>query len=305
MITIGKKLKGLIPYRIVWFPNESELRSLAAGLPPMGLARVECADADLVDAAGIVEHHLSVTLCIDLRRSPAEILAGFDSTARKRVRQAERLGGRIAIRRYNGGAENAAMLDEFVALFNKFVEHKPGAVFPISRELVESLFPHAHLFLADYDGKLTFGRLSLRDPQSGKVRHLFAGNRRFDDAESARMTAILHTYLNWHEIQVVRDAGFATLDLGGISPVDDPGINRFKLQFGAEIARHHSYLLAGLPQVWRAAFGLFTAFTDKGRRRRMVERAGDQWRGMPLDQIYQVIRDTCIPGRRPIGDRAA
>jgi hypothetical protein len=305
VITISRKLKGLIPYRLVWFPSEAELNSLADDLPLTDMARVECADRELERARCMVNHHINLTLCLDLTRPLDDQLAAFDSSARKKVRQAERMRDRIVIRGYDGGAENAGMLDEFVALHNSLVEHKPGVMFPISRDQIERFFPQAQLFLCDFDGKLTYGRLSMLDRDSGKVRHLYAASRRFDDQEASRTTAILNVYLHWHEIQIFRAAGFRVMDLGGISPVDDPGINRFKLQFGGAIVRQHSYLFAGMPMAWRGAFGLFTAFTERGKRRHAVERAGDQWRSLPLNQIQQRIEDACLPRRRePIGDRA-
>jgi hypothetical protein len=305
VITISRKLKGLIPYRLVWFPTEAELNSLANDLPLTHMARVECADTDLAEAPCMVGHHLSVTLGIDLRRPLDDLFRAFNATARNRVRQAERFGGRLRIRHYNGGAENAGLLDEFVTLFDELVQRKRGAVFPISRGFVESFFPHADLFMADFDGQPMLGRLNLCDPHIGRIRTLYAASRRFDGPDAARIAGVVNVYQHWHEIQAYREAGFCVFDFGGISPVDDPGINWFKLQFGGEIERHHSYLLAGMPMPWRCAFGLFTTFTERGKRRQAVEQAGDQWRNVPLNQIRKLIEDECAPGRRqPIGDRA-
>jgi hypothetical protein len=76
------------------------------------LARVECADQDIPNASRAVEHHLSLTLCIDLHRTPDTILAGFDATARKKVRRVERLGSRVTIRRYNREQPNGELIDD-------------------------------------------------------------------------------------------------------------------------------------------------------------------------------------------------
>lgn len=290
MITVNRKLKGVIPYRIVWFPTEAALRSMGNELRSTHVARVECADHDLSGARCEIAHNLSLTLCIDLRREPDAIFNGFDATARKKVRRTERLGGRVRIRRCEGARRNDGLVDEFVKLFNdELVGHKTSKVFPISRAQLETYFPHADLFLIDLDDKLVMGRLCMRDEESGKVRQLYAANRRFDDAETARTAANLNVFLHWYELQTYREEGFATYDLGGISPVDDPGINRFKLQFGGEIVRLHSYLFAGAPSIWRPAFALFSSITTGGKRRRVVERAGDRWRDSSPDQIRTLI----------------
>jgi hypothetical protein len=263
---------------------------MGTALPLTHLARVECADQDIPNTPCTIEHHLSLTLCIDLHRTPDAILGGFDATARKKVRRVERLGGRVTIRRYNREQPNGALIDEFVSLFNtELVEHKRGAVFSLSSAQVLTYLPNADLFLIDLDDKLVMGRLCMRDEEAGRIRQLYAANRRFDDSETARLAANLNVFLHWHELQTYRTEGFDTYDLGGISPLDDPGINRFKLQFGGEVARLHSYFFAGTPRVWRFAFALFSRFTSRGGRRQAVERAGDRWRDVPLDQIRTLI----------------
>lgn len=290
MITINKKLKGIIPYQVVWFPTDAALRSLANELPLSHVARVECADVDLPSAACMIEHHLSLTLYLDLSRPSNTIFGGFSATTRNLVRRAEKLVNRISVRRYNGEREGAEQLDEFVTLFNELVRQKPGVVFPMSRELAEAYFPQAELFLIDLDGKLMCGHLCMRDAQAGKSRLLYSASRRFEDPDASRVTGILNVYLHWHELQTYRDAGFAVYDFGGISPIDDPGINRFKLQFGGEIVRQHNYMFAGMPLVWHTAFSMFATLSGRGKRRRAVERAGDRWKDMPLDQIQQLIK---------------
>jgi Acetyltransferase (GNAT) domain len=290
LITVNKKLKGFIPYRIVWFPTTAALQSMATELPLTHAARVGCADTDLKDASCMVEHHLSLTLLLDLRRPLDSIFSEFNATVRRKIRLAEKLGRRVRLRRYSGGEQNAGFADEFVALFNELVHQKPGVLSPTSRQLVESYFPHAELFLVDLDDRLICSHLMMRDSEAGKSRLLNSASRRFEDPATSRLAGILNVYLHWYELQTYHDAGFAAYDFGGVSPVDDLGINRFKLQFGVEVVREHNYLFAGMPLLWRTAFRLFTTFSGRGKRRRAVERAGDKWRDMPLDQIQQLIK---------------
>jgi|SRR5581483_6972187 hypothetical protein len=297
MITIRKKLKGLIPYRIVWFPSDAALRSLAEELPLTHIARVECASADVSGTAStVIEHHLSLTLCVELRRSLDEIFSRFSSTTRNLIRRAEKLGSRIRLRRHDASAENTGMVDEFVEFFNELVRHKHGALFPMSRQLAHSYFPHAELSLLDFDDRLLCAHLCMRDPEAGKVRLLYSVSRRFQDPDTSRVAGIANIYLHWLEFQKYRETGFAMYDLGGISPVDDPGINRFKLQFGGELVREHNYWLAGTPIIGNSAFALITKLTGRGKRRRAVQRAGERWRDLPLEEIR---RDIERPSARP------
>lgn len=288
MIVVHKKLKGLIPYRLIWFPTDAALQALANRMPSSHIARVECADRHIIDARTLVEHHLSLTFCLNLQRPLGDIFGGFNATARNLVRRGEKLAGRITVRRYSGEAQNGSLVDEFVGLFNDLARQKPEALFPISRELVDSYFPHAELFLLDIDDKLICGHICLRDP-GGRIRLLYSASRRLE-TESSQLVGLLNVYLHWYEIQTYRDAGFATYDFGGVSPVDSPGINRFKRQFGGELVKQHSYLMAGLPLSWRLAFMLFAKLTARGRRRYAVERAGDKWKNMSLEEIHQFLQ---------------
>ena len=291
MITVSKNLKGVIPYRIILWPDDAALKELADHLPPTHIVRVEAATTELEGGRCIVDHHLSLTLMIDLRRKLDELFKDLITNARIRVHKAEKLGDRVTIRRYAGGPDHANLVDEFVTLYNTFVISKTGKLFPISTDLVKSYFPHADLIMMDLDGKSICGHLNLMDRDAGISRLGFSGSRRFDDPPTARLAGILNVYLHWYEIQTYREEGLRTYDFGGIGGVgDNVGVNRFKLQFGGTIVREHNYLLAGMPTLWRAGFNMFTALTARGRRRKEMERAGDRWRRMPVERIRQIIQ---------------
>ena len=291
MLTVSKKLKGIIPYRIVLWPTDQALKQMADRLPPIHCVRVEAANTELQNGRCVVDHHLSLTLRIDLRRKLDELFKELITNARIRVHKAEKLGDRVTIRRYAGGPDPDNLVDDFVTLYNAFVNSKTGKSFPISSDLVKSYFPHADLILMDLDAKSICGHLNLVDRDAGISRLGFSGSRRFDDQPTARLAGILNVYLHWYEIQKYREEGLHTYDFGGIGGVDDNvGVNRFKLQFGGTIVREHNYLLAGMPTLWRAVFNMFTALTARGRRRRQMERAGDRWRRMPVERIRQIIQ---------------
>src|SRR5690242_16135445 len=101
MIVLQKKLIGLVPYRIVWFSTSSALREMANEMPFNHLARVQCADIDFSSARCTVKHHLSLTFTIDLSLPLTSIFENFSTSARHRIRAAERLENRVQIRRYS------------------------------------------------------------------------------------------------------------------------------------------------------------------------------------------------------------
>jgi hypothetical protein len=289
MITISRKLFQLLPYKLVWFPSDSELQTVAGRLCATHMARVHCAAADLPAMRGLVRKHVSLTLGLDLARKPRELYQRFHNNARNRIHKAERLGDRIAVRHYRGEEENRRLVGEFAALYNSFAANKPGRVFTLTPSMLEAFFPHADLIMAYLDGELVCGHLNLLDRGAGRTRLLYSGSQRFSDQGRARMAGIVNVYLHWYEIGRYQQEGLRIYDLGGINPVDDPGVNRFKVQFGGELMRDYNYLLAGLPALGRLSFKAFTSLTARGRRRAKVERAADQCQEIPVDTSNETV----------------
>jgi hypothetical protein len=289
MITISKKLKGIIPYRVVVWPTESVVREIAENLPATHAARVESANTELLTGRCLVDHYLTLTLTIDLRRDLEQIFKDLITNARIRVHKAQKLGDRVTVRRSRGlpGQEN--LIEEFALLYNSFIAGQTY-LFPITKAGISSYFPNAELILMDLDGKPICGHLNLLDKESGMSRMLWCASRRFEDHATARLAGILNVYLHWYEIEKYREEGFHTYDLGGIGVLDyNVGVNRFKLQFGGTIVRQHNYLMAGMPKLWRPVYETFFAVSARGRRQRQVYRAGDRWGQMPLELIRQTI----------------
>jgi hypothetical protein len=293
MIVIRKKLKGIIPYRIIYWPTEEALQDLAQNLPSTHYARVEAATPDIERRRCIVAHHLSLTLLIDLRRTLDQIYKDLISNARIRIHKAEKLGSRITLRRYRGGPDNEKLVDEFVEIYNQVVRGKPTVASPISAALVRSYFPNADLLIGYLDGRAICGHLNLVDSEVGVSRLLHSGNQRFQDQATARLAGILNVYLHWYEIEKYREEGLISYDFGSIGQVEDSlGVNRFKMQFGGTIVREHNYILAGMPLAWRMAFKVMTQLMGRWQRRVQIEKAGDQWRDMSTARIREIIESS-------------
>src|SRR5260370_288616 len=212
MITILKKLEGISAYRGVVWPTESVVREIAENLPTAHAARVESANTELLAGRCLVDHYLTLTLAIDLRRDLEQIDKDLITNARIRVHKAQKLGDRVTVRRCRGlpGQEN--LIDEFVLLYSNSIAGRSAFAFPISKAEISSYFPNAELILMDLDGQAICGHLNLLDKESGVSRMCWSASRRFEDHATARLAAILNVYLHWYEIEKYREQVFQTYD---------------------------------------------------------------------------------------------
>jgi Acetyltransferase (GNAT) domain len=300
MIVIQKKLKGIVPYRLIYWPTEAVLNELAENLPMTHYVRIAFANFDQDRGRCIVRHNLALTLLIDLQRPLAAIYKNLIENARIRIHKAEKLGSRLTVRRYSGGADQDRLVDQFVALYNDFVRGKRGHNTAISAARQYGYFPKADLVMAYLDGQPICGHLNLVDREIGIVRLQDSANRRFDDAATARLAGIVNVYLHWHEFERYREEGFAAYDFGSLGQTEDSvGVNRFKMQFGGTIIREHNYLLAGMPAPWRIALNLMS-LTSSWQRRVEMQKAGERWRHMPLEQIRQTMETSIADYQRSL-----
>ncbi len=99
----------------------------------------------------------------------------------------------------------------------------------------------------------------------GRARLLYSASRRFDDRETSRLSGTLNRFLHWHEICAYREEGFSTYDLGGIKDDKSNGITQFKMSFGGDVVKEHTYLCAGIPWVGRTARALFEKTVKRAR----------------------------------------
>jgi hypothetical protein len=302
MIVIQKRLKRIVPYRLIYWPTEAALKEIADNLPLTHYARVEFADMDLDRGRCMVSHNLSLTLVIDLQRPLRAIYKDLIENARIRIHKAEKLGGRLTLRRYSGGPDQDRLVPQFVDLYNDFVRGKPTQADPVSAAIEYSFFPNADLIMAYLDGQPICGHLNLVDREAGIVRLLDSGNRRFHDPATARLAGIINVYLHWYELEKYREEGFATYDFGSLGHSEGSvGVNRFKMQFGGTIIREHNYLFAGVPAVWRMAFHLMGWLsTSKWQRRVQMQKGGKRWRNMTVEQIRRTIETSIAEYERSL-----
>jgi Acetyltransferase (GNAT) domain len=304
MIVIRKNLRRVVPYRLILWPTETYLKEVAENLPLTHYARVAFARTDLDEGKCIVSHTLSLTLLVDLQRPLGAIYKDLIDNARIRIHKAEKLGNRLALRRYKGGPDQDRLVEQFVALYNDFAHGKPVETSPVSVADKYSFFPNADLVMAYLDNQPICGHLNLVDRETGTVRLQDSANRRFHDPATARLAGIVNVYLHWYELEKYREEGFAAYDFGSLGQVEDSvGVNRFKMQFGGTIIREHNFILAGMPAVWRAASNLMCRLSRRWKRRAQVQKAGERWRDMPLEAIRQTIESSVADYQRNLQAR--
>lgn len=304
MLVIRRKLRRVVPCRLILWPTETFLKELADNLPLTHYARVAFARTDLARGRCIVSHTLSLTLLIDLQRSLGAIYKDLIENARIRIHKAEKLGNRLTLRRYSGGPDKDRLVEQFVDLYNDFAHDKPLETTPVSVTDEYSYFPSADLIMAYLDNQPICGHLNLLDRETSIVRLQDSANRRFHDPATARLAGIANVYLHWYELEKYREEGFAAYDFGSLGQVEDSvGVNRFKMQFGGTIVREHNYILAGMPGVWRAASNLMAVCSSRWKRRAQVQKAGERWRDMPPEVIRQTIEASIADYQRSLQGR--
>ncbi len=261
MVIIDRNLGGIVPYRAVFFPTDETLTELTERTKPTQMARLFWTATELRNANRGVRHEKTATVCIDLSGTLEALSKGVAKNTRYEIRQAEKLGDRIRIER--NGPE---LTDKFLALFNDFVRSKPE-VAAINHSMLRRYEAHADIFMAYLDGNPVCGHVLLRDVEIGRARLLYSASRRFDDRETARLSGTLNRFLHWHEICAYREERFSAYDLGGIKEDKADGITQFKMSFGGDVVKEHTYLCAGIPWVGRTAQALLENVVKRYRRR--------------------------------------
>jgi lipid II:glycine glycyltransferase (peptidoglycan interpeptide bridge formation enzyme) len=255
MVTLDRRLKHLVRYRLVFFPTPAAVDQLTLHLAPTWMARLFAAEGEVRNGRHVVRHDITATSCVDLSRDLETIFRAMHASTRNKINKAERQIGRITVER-NGPHTKA----EFLDLYSDLASTKNGQITPVNGAVMDRYSQCSDIFLIYLDGKPLCGHLNLRDKDIGRTRLLFTATRRFVDHETARLGSILNCYLHWKEMQAYKQEGFHTYDLGGLSRDEESqadGIDRFKVAFGGETVEGHNYLCAGMPILGRAAVRLF------------------------------------------------
>lgn len=251
--------RWVVDFRLVFFPDESELQQLLQFLPPNGILRVRQATIDRLNGPKPVQRSVFRTSCIDLTKTLETLYGEMDAkSCRYEIRKAEKIQARIETRRNDGIA-----CEDFLKLYNRFVSLK-GHTHPLSRRRFQEYVKVSDVFVIYLDGRPMCGHLLVRDDTVKRSRLIFSASGRLERGEDSRLSGALNRYLHWHEFQTYKRKGFVLYDFGGIG--DGSGsIGKFKLSFGGFRVQDYSYVFAGalgvIPyklyqSLWRSAVRL-------------------------------------------------
>jgi hypothetical protein len=202
-----------------------------------GLAPTTAADeADLRSAGHTVR--VDETYLIDTGQGPDALAAGLSHAARKSLRKAERDGVRILASGHDGSTLGRVVESAYGA---RGVDSGYATGFAPARAALEATGLAVHWTVAvEQDGAEMGSLLTVSTPDTA---FLWLGGV-LPEFRTSRANVLLY----WEAIQWAADRGVRTVDLVG---VPDPGIGRFKSQFGGT--------LHGYPRLQRTAPALARA----------------------------------------------
>ena len=249
MITIERRVVGVLPYKTIYFPAQSKIQGIIEGLTATEMTSCLYTPIDLEPNYRTVSQNRNSTVWLDLSKSLETLWEAMRATCRNEIRRAEKLRDRITIR-YNG----VQATRDFLTLFGDLERlNKKVSLFNASRRL-DLLRGNVGTFVLYFDGCPQCGHAVLQDIEARRARLLYSANRRLQEPNRAALFGYLNRYLHWHEIQHYRRQGFHMYDLGGIHQ-NIPGITHFKMSFGGAVVHEFSYLCAGSRVLTQAAKG--------------------------------------------------
>lgn len=255
MVTIERRIHGLLRYRKFWFPTRTQAMELCYSLRPDDVVRFFAVSPALDNIPHLVERYMMPTVWIDLSAGPDALLSGMKKeSCRRMIQRAEKMLGRVAI---EIGSEKANR--DFLSVYNDFVRAKGLPTLP--PQWIQDHSAHCESLVLYLDGKSLCAHLVLLDPEAGIVRPLYSGSRRLESPQQAAACGALNRYLHWQEMQRYHTQGFTTYDFGGLGQAS---IARFKLSFGGIVVTQHFYLLSGLKWVARLGKLLYEQILLRG-----------------------------------------
>jgi hypothetical protein len=204
----------------------------------------------------LVDRDFWPTTLIDLRAGLDEIRRRMSPKGcRYEIRRAEKMRDRMEVRR-----NTAECIADFLSVYNSFAGRK-SAVSRVYSWSLTKLAPVSDVFVVYLDGRAMCGHVMLCDNKARRVRLMFSGSRRLENARDASLCAALNRYLHWHEIQTYYEQGMRCYDLGGIRYQNGNDefshASRFKLSFGGSIVPEYSYVFSGAPAIGRLVYGVY------------------------------------------------
>lgn len=247
MIANCRRLFGIVPYWVLFFPTETAIAQATEQLPANRIVRLFYTSVKKDTGRNIFRIEETLASLIDLSAPLGALWKNLSLKTAEHVRRAENLGARLTVR------DDRASPEAFLELFNDFARAKRVGVTPMSRKTLRRYLDFSDLSVVYLDGTPICGHIMLVDHELKRARLLFTANRRLENPEMARISGEANKLLHWWEIRHYKELGFQTYDFGGIREDPREGITRFKTSFGGSTVKEYTYLCAGAPALVRLA----------------------------------------------------
>lgn len=254
MVTIERRIGGLLRYRKVYFPDRDAMLQIDRSMTSTDIVRVFAAPFSLEGLPNLVKNQRSLTTHIDLSIGPERILAAMKrKSCRHEIRRAETMLSAVEIERNSPRA-----LRDFLPLYNSFARAK-GPVPTLSKSQFDEYAIYGDVFVLYQQKQPLCCHLFLRDSEVNAVRLLYSGSRRFDNVEDAPRCGPLNRYLHWYEMQRYCAEGILTYDFGGMRSLTH-STALFKLSFGGAVVSEYFSLLGGTPWLTKLGGRIYERF---------------------------------------------
>ena len=194
------------------------------------------------------------TACLDLSSSEADLFQGMSKNFRYEINRAatrDKLQCTVDVAPDGEGIRNA------VRFYDAFARAK--GLSPANHAKLNVLNERGHLMLArvaSADGDPLAMHCYITDGHRARLYYSATSPRQEAAGDSRQLLGRANKLLHWHTIKIMKDAGIACYDFGGISKSDSlKGIDDFKLQFGA-VERQEANAIVPVSVLGHAALGL-------------------------------------------------
>ena len=197
------------------------------------------------------------TACLDLSSSEVDLFQRMSKNFRYEINRAatrDNLQCKVDVAPDGEGIRN------FIRFYDAFARAK--GLSAGNHAKLNVLNERGHLILAcvasvaSADGEPLAMHCYITDGHRARLYYSATSPRQEAAGESRQLLGRANKLLHWHTIKVMKDAGIACYDFGGISKSDTlKGIDDFKLQFGA-VERQEANAIVPVSALGHAALGL-------------------------------------------------
>ena len=190
-----------------------------------------------------------VTTCLDLTRSPDDLLSHVNRTTRYHIRK----GGKLGVETQVFDHPTAEQIMRFVEGHRADSRKRGlGGIEPerVKRLVGAGAFTITHALL---DGRVLATHGYVHDETRARLLVSYGADDLADEALRGYANKLLH----WEDILAFRDSGRSVYDFGGIDLEGTPGIARFKLSFGGSPETSRNVV------VWSGLYGSLRRWQER------------------------------------------